>query len=98
MLTVLRSVLETIIRDETEVYGHVAQLEMFRRIDRSYRRVFALEVQAFGQSYWRAESPTPIGVVAGTSVYDLAADFFQLITAAALVDGRHVEMKPLDPR
>jgi hypothetical protein len=97
MLTVLRSRLEETIRDETEVFDHVSQTEMFRRIDRAYRRVFNLLVQAFGQSYFRADPPAVINLVAGTRYYDLPADFFQAISVHLTVDGTVFPVSLLDP-
>lgn len=98
MRTVLRSTLETAIRDETEVQDLVSQTEMFRRIDSSYRKVFGHLVEAYGQSYFRAESPTPLSVLPDIGVYDLPADFFNLISAFALVDGYRHPLTRLDPQ
>jgi hypothetical protein len=98
MLTVARSSLWTAIQDETEVYDHVSQTEGFRRIDRAYRRVFNRLVRAYKQSYFRADPPHRINVLAGTPLYDLPDDFFQEIAVFSFVGGTYHPMQRFDPR
>ncbi len=98
MRTVTRSALETAIRDETEVFDHVSQTELWRRIDVAYRKVFGLLVEAYGQAYFRAETPATLNVIRGVGVYDLPDDFFQLISAFALIDGQRYPLTRLDPQ
>lgn len=97
MRTVLRSTLEAAVRDETEVQDHVSQAEMWRRIDSSYRKVFDLLVESFGQSYFRAD-PARITALAGVSEYDLPADFYNAVAVRATVAGFTVPVKRLDPQ
>lgn len=98
MRTVLRSTLETAIRDETEVYDHVSQTELWRRIDSSYRKAFDLLIEAYGQAYFRSPFPATASVVAGTSDYDLPSDFYQSINARAVIAGEHVPLTRVDPQ
>lgn len=93
MRIVLRSALETAIRDETEVQDHVSQTELRRRIDSSYRRVFDLLIQAFGQSYFRADLPATINVTAGSNIHDLPSDFYQEVAVRSLVDGTYYPVR-----
>lgn len=72
----------------------VTDAELNTRINASARRLYAKLVAARGQEYYRANAT--ISAVAGTSVYAMPSDFWQLLLVMVQDNGVWLRMSPFE--